>query len=213
MALTATATKETLRVVSERLSLTSPVIIGCPPNCTNITYILQQMPSVNEFCTLIASEMSCLRIEYPKSVIFCQRYSDVSAIYFSLRKQLKSHITFPPNYPIMNKFILVNMYTRASTNKNKEQILSSFCDPKGTLRLVIATSAFGLGVDCPDIRVVYHWGPPATIKEYIQETGRAGRDGLQSEAIMLYGNPGRFVLSLIREMRHLFSKVTQGKVI
>ena len=47
-----------------------------------------------------------------------------------------------------------------------------------TLRLVIATTAFGMGVDCKDIRRVTHWGYPSDKEQYIQETGRAGRDGL-----------------------------------
>ena len=90
------------------------------------------------------------------------------------------------------------MYTRASSPENKDQVLYNFTDTKGKLRLVIATSAFGLGVDCPDIRVVYHWGPPATV-EYMQESGRAGRDGLQSKSILLYGKPGQFVTQDMKE--------------
>jgi len=49
---------------------------------------------------------------------------------------------------------------------------------------VIATSAFGLGVDCPDIRQVIKWGAPSTIEELVQQTGRAGRNGAEAEAIL-----------------------------
>lgn len=93
------------------------------------------------------------------------------------------------------------MYTRASSPENKNQVLYNFSDSKGKLRLVIATSAFGLGVDCPDIRAVYHWGPPATVEEYMQESERAGkrRDGLQSKSILMYGKPGKFVTQGMKE--------------
>ena len=50
------------------------------------------------------------------------------------------------------------------------------------LRLVIATSAFGLGVDCGDIIRIINWGAPCTLEELLQETSRAGRNGAPSEA-------------------------------
>ena len=56
---------------------------------------------------------------------------------------------------------------------------------------MIATSAFGLGVDIPDIRRIIHWGLPSTKEEYVQETGRAGRDGEDAHAILYEGKRGR----------------------
>jgi superfamily II DNA helicase RecQ len=75
----------------------------------------------------------------------------------------------------------------------KEKVLKSFCDPNGKLRVVIATTAFGMGIDCQDIRCIYHWGPPSNLETYAQETGRAGRDNLTSNAVLLFGNLHRFV--------------------
>lgn len=65
--------------------------------------------------------------------------------------------------------------------------------PGSTLRLIIATTAFGMGVDCRDIQVIVHWGAPCSIEEYVQETGRAGRDGLQAVAILHKGKVGKHV--------------------
>jgi superfamily II DNA helicase RecQ len=56
---------------------------------------------------------------------------------------------------------------------------------RGDNRVIVATNALGLGVDIPDIRAVIHAGPPRKIKDYGQESGRAGRDGLPSEAIII----------------------------
>ena len=66
------------------------------------------------------------------------------------------------------------MYMRASTKEMKEKIPSSFCSQNGKLRVIFATTAVGMGIGCPDVRVIYHWGP---LEEYVQESGRAGRDG------------------------------------
>ena len=79
------------------------------------------------------------------------------------------------------------MFTRASKKEMKEKVLTSFVKADGKLRLVIATTAFSMGIDCPDIRNVIHFGPPPTVEQYIQEIGRAGRDGQQSTALLLYG--------------------------
>ena len=55
---------------------------------------------------------------------------------------------------------------------------------KQEVLVVIATVSFGMGLDCPNVRRVFHWGASPDIELYIQETGRAGRDRLASKAIL-----------------------------
>ena len=69
---------------------------------------------------------------------------------------------------------------------NKHNILESFQSDNGTVRLLIATIAFGMGVDCRGVHRVIHSGPSKNVEFYVQETGRAGRDGHQSVAYDLY---------------------------
>ena len=76
------------------------------------------------------------------------------------------------------------MFTACTAEDTKDYIMKSFMDPSGAIRAVIATIAFGLGVDCPTIRTLLHWGASKSIDAYTQETGRSGRDGLQSRAIL-----------------------------
>jgi len=53
-------------------------------------------------------------------------------------------------------------------------------------RIVVCTNAFGMGIDLPDVRLVAHWAHPASIEDYIQEAGRAGRDGLPALAVLFH---------------------------
>ena len=62
-----------------------------------------------------------------------------------------------------------------------------------------------MGIDCPDIRRIVHWGMPTTLEEYVQETGRAGRDGQASIAILYRGNgPKMPLLDLCYTSRTLY---------
>ena len=82
-------------------------------------------------------------------------------------------------------YLLVDVYSRVSTIEKKEEVLQSFCVCGGKLR-------FGLGIDCPDIRRIIHWGLPTSMEEYVQEAGCAGRDGIEATALLYAGKRGTY---------------------
>ncbi len=92
----------------------------------------------------------------------------------------------------MSEFRMVEIYTCVSKPAKREDIIDRFFKVNSILRIVIATISFGMGIDCPDIYRIIHWGLPSCIEEYVQETGRAGRDGRRAVAELHQGKKGHY---------------------
>ena len=190
MALTATATKPTRKYVCQRLGMSAPVVIAKSPNKANIKLIVHMKEgSIAEMMAALADEIIEKRRDMPRVIIFARTYDACGELFVYFKSRLGEGLTEPVSAPNdLARFRLVDMFTACTTKDVKDAILQGFCDPYGILRVVVATVAFGMGLDCPNVRRVIHWGPPSDIEEYLQETGRAGRDGESSVAIIYYSN-------------------------
>ena len=173
-----------LSSITERLALKSPTILATSPQRNNIYYSIVLTITVDDLAKNLSDEFSEKRAKFPKAVLFCRRYTDCSALYITLRKKLGSGLTEPPDYPDLSEFRMVELYTKVSKPAKREAVVERFCKAESTSRLVIATMSFGMGIDCSDLRRVIHWGLPSTIEDYVQETGRAGRDEKMASAVL-----------------------------
>ena len=135
----------------------------------------------------LSDKLVSLQNHFPKTIIFCRRFEECSEFDAMFKHHLGPNFTNPVGAPSsLSKYRVVDMYTSCTQEEVKKNIIHSFCSRDGHLWIVIATIAFSMGLDVPDIRHVIHWGPSDDFECYIQETGRAGRDGELCCAVLYY---------------------------
>ena len=206
VALTATASKRDVTEMKVSLNLKNPLEIVGNPNRPNIFYkkVFRRGDDVDFFYELlnpIAIGLKEKKVDYPISILYLPlRWCGFSFKFF--QKQLGDDQYYSPVNPVERKpeNRLFAQYHSPKTRTMKDSILKELSSPSSTVRVVFATVAMGMGVDIPSIRNVIHVGPPRTIREYIQETGRAGRDGKQSFALLLRSQWGWVWISHQSEM-------------
>lgn len=131
-----------------------PAIIGLPPDRPNIKYIIEECPNIPELCCQLTSELISKCTQMPKTVLFCRSLQNCANFFATLKRMLGKNLTEPPGIEARLQVRLVDVFTAVSTTMMREMVLKEFCKCGSTLRLLIATTAFGLGVDCPDIERV-----------------------------------------------------------
>lgn len=202
MALTATATVKTRRAICKTLGMSNPVVVADSPNKPNIKYIVHLHPgTLEETFASVVEELRLYRRYTERVIIFCRTYDACPQIYLYMRARLGREMTDPIGAPDIATFRMVDMFTACTRSDIKDTILKSFVDPNSQLRIVIATIAFGMGLDCPNVRCIIHWGPSEDIELYLQETGRAGRDGQSAKAILYHGGPDLVARHLDDDMK------------
>lgn len=179
IALTATATKLTEDTILNVLLMDDPYEIKDSPNKLNLTYVVECMSKDTDlefYFGWLIDECSCQR-----TIIYCQTIKQCGFVYRTIKGMLGQNL-----YAGNEKNVLVEMLHSCTPAANKQNILHSFQSEGGSIRLLIATITFGMGVDCKGVHRIMHFGPSKTMEAYVQETGRAGRDGEQSIAYILY---------------------------
>jgi superfamily II DNA helicase RecQ len=148
------------------------------PERTNTTYLLSKSKqSVYELQWLL-DDLLKNRENATKTIVYCRNIASCATLYehFSL------HL---PQSEILSER-LIAMFHRSTTQLNNAHVLKEFPKNDSVLRIVFATVAFGMGVDIPDVEQVIHWGAPRGSEQFVQESGRAGRDGRQSLSCIYY---------------------------
>lgn len=162
LALTATATPNVVKDIQEKLGFKEENVFRMSFQRTNIAYIVHNTDD---------KEGVTLKL--------LQKLSGSTIIYARSRKRTKEISEY-----LNRNDITATFYHAGLNNITKDQRQSGW--QEGKFRVMVATNAFGMGIDKPDVRLVVHIDLPDSIEAYFQEAGRAGRDLLNARAILLY---------------------------
>ncbi len=162
LALTATATPDVIDDIQERLGFTEKNVFRMSFERRNLVYVVRQAEDKE-------AEMVHILQSIPKTAI----------VYCRSRKRTKEVAQL-----LMQYGISATWYHAGLEPAVKDQRQSEWQHDK--VRVMVATNAFGMGIDKADVRVVVHMDCPSSLEAYFQEAGRAGRDGQKAYAVLLY---------------------------
>ncbi len=162
-AYTATATRQVRRDIVEQLALRDPLLLVGDFDRPNLVYRI--LPRRDEWKQIVEV---LERHRGDSGIIYCIRRKDVDALAAQLAKRGYN----------------ARAYHAGMTSEERHAAQEDFA--KERCDVVVATVAFGMGIDRSNVRFVLHTAMPKSIEHYQQETGRAGRDGLEAECVLLY---------------------------
>ena len=162
-AFTATATQNVREDIICSLGLNNPYFLVTGFDRENLFFQIDKPQNKERFILDFIE-----RHRGESGIIYCATRKNVDSLYTLLRKQ---HIS-------------VGKYHAGMSNEERKQMQNDFVFDYTSI--VIATNAFGMGIDKSNVRFVIHYNMPSSMENYYQEAGRAGRDGLNSECILLF---------------------------
>lgn len=170
LALTATATPEVVKDIQQRLAFKEENVFRMSFERKNLAYIVRRTENKSE-------ELLHILKHVPGSAI----------VYAHNRKRTKEY-----SQMLNENGITATFYHAGLNNDTKDQRQKSWV--KGDTRVMVATNAFGMGIDKPDVRLVVHVDIPDSPEAYFQEAGRGGRDGEKAYAVLLYAKSDKATL-------------------
>jgi len=165
LALTATATPRVRETIVKSLGMRDATVVASSPHRSNLAF--EVLPCQGDERARVLVRL-IRRLRRP-GIVYCATRREVDMIYTLLR-QFKV-----PAYRYHGGM--------TATERNAQQ--ARFMRP-GQRTVMIATNAFGLGIDKADIRYILHYQTPASLEQYVQEAGRGGRDGRKSNCLLLH---------------------------
>jgi ATP-dependent DNA helicase RecQ len=164
LALTATATPRVREAIVKTLGMRNPRVVASSPHRSNLAFEVIH-------CTGDERLRALARL--------AQRLRRPGIIYCSTRREVDTAWAVLKRFGIPGHRYHGGM-TATERNAEQERYMKN-----GRRSVMVATNAFGLGIDKPDIRYVMHYQAPAALEQYVQEAGRGGRDGRKSNCILL----------------------------
>jgi ATP-dependent DNA helicase RecQ len=165
LALTATATPRVRGDIAERLGLRDPLVLVAPAHRENLRLSVEIVPGAEK---LRAAGRRIWGLRRP-GIIYCATTTAVDQLAGALEKA---------RIPVVR-------YHGKMGAADREAAQRRFMKPSRRL-IMVATSAFGMGIDKPNIRYIVHYHAPGSLEQYVQEVGRAGRDGHPAHCILLF---------------------------
>lgn len=162
LALTASATQAVVNDIMNKLEFREKNVLKTSFARKNISYMVRQVEDKGTYLIKTLKKASGSGIVYVRSRKRCKETAEL----------------------LFENGINADFYHAGLPAELREKKQSSWSS--GETRVIVATNAFGMGIDKPDVRFVIHWDIPDSIESYFQESGRAGRDGKQSYAVLLY---------------------------